>query len=60
MSWFRIRNYFNKNPSFQESLNYIQMEQLLDVNSEFVALLKLEVRPFDKKTAEEYRMLLYR
>lgn len=44
----------------QESLNYIQMEQLLDVNSEFVALLKLEVRPFDKKTAEEYRMLLYR
>ena len=28
----------------QDSSNYFQLEQLLDMNSEFVALVKLEVR----------------
>ena len=37
------------------------MEKLLDIDSEFVALLKLEVRPYNNKdTIEEYRMVLYR
>ncbi|XP_023344527.1 uncharacterized protein LOC111713814 isoform X3 [Eurytemora carolleeae] len=40
--------------------NYLQLEKLLDENSEFVALLKLEVRPSENKNAEEYRMVLYR
>jgi len=44
----------------QESVNYQELEKLLDVNSEFVALLKLEVRPYERKAAEEYRMVLYR
>ena len=29
---------------FQESFHYSQLEKLLDIDSEFVALLKLEVR----------------
>lgn len=58
----------NNSPSF----NYFQLEHLLDSDSEFVALLRLEVkpydqdkegeevRPFDDKEAEEYKMVLYR
>ena len=46
---------------FQESFHFSQLEKLLDIDSEFVALLKLEVRPYNNKdTIEEYRMVLYR
>ena len=45
----------------QESFHFSQLEKLLDIDSEFVALLKLEVRPYNNKdTIEEYRMVLYR
>ena len=46
---------------FQETFHFSQLEKLLDIDSEFVALLKLEVRPYNNKdTIEEYRMVLYR
>jgi len=44
----------------QDTFNYYKLEQVLDGDSEFVALLRLEVKPHDKKTAEEYKMVLYR
>ena len=47
--------------SFQETFHFSQLEKLLDIDSEFVALLKLEVRPYNNRdTIEEYRMVLYR
>ena len=46
---------------FQETFHFSQLEKLLDIDSEFVALLKLEVRPYNNRdTIEEYRMVLYR
>jgi len=45
----------------KESFHFSQLEKLLDIDSVFVALLKLEVRPYNNKdTIEEYRMVLYR
>ena len=45
----------------QSSLSQSQLQKLLDIDSEFVALLKLEVRPYNNSDlVEEYHMVLYR
>lgn len=45
----------------KESYSLHQLEKMLDNENEFLALLKLEVRPYNNRdTVEEYRMVLYR
>merc|ERR1719483_1775135 len=45
----------------KESFNYSQLEKLLDIDSEFVALLKLQVRPCNNsEEVESYQLVLYR
>jgi len=45
----------------KSSLSQSQLQKLLDIDSEFVALLKLEVRPYNNSDlVEEYHMVLYR
>jgi len=63
---FQLYSFNSLLPKYEEALepsswlDQTHLEHLLDSDSEFVALLRLEVRPHDDKEAEEYKMVLYR
>jgi len=59
----KCRTMMEKDCRFEnmENINYSQLEKLLDIDSEFVALLKLQVRPCNNSDEiESYHLVLYR